>query len=161
MIYAPKAFSGDALRLAGLTAERAADFWSKVDIGADDHCWPWMRSKSGSGCGAFYTGTKLEGAHRIAVLLPGKKISDGMVVRHTCDNPECCNFGLNWSLELYQQFNARVHRQGQQKPVIIHHLAVRDTVDQTVLSALRRKDMTQKALLNALKEDIVGRVRDG
>ena len=67
-------------------------------------------------------------------------------------------FGLNWSLELYQQFNARLHRQGQQKPVIIHHLAVRDTVDQTVLSALRRKDMTQKALLNALKEDIERRV---
>jgi SNF2 family DNA or RNA helicase len=67
-------------------------------------------------------------------------------------------FGLNWSLELYQQFNARLHRQGQQKPVIIHHLAVRDTVDQTVLSALRCKDMTQKALLNALKEDIERRV---
>ncbi len=62
-------------------------------------------------------------------------------------------FGLNWSLELYQQFNARLHRQGQEKPVIIHHLAVRDSVDQTVLAALGRKDMTQRALLNALKED--------
>lgn len=67
-------------------------------------------------------------------------------------------FGLNWSLELYQQFNARLHRQGQSKPVIIHHLAVENTVDQTVLDALARKDITQRALLNALKSDIEGRV---
>jgi SNF2 family DNA or RNA helicase len=67
-------------------------------------------------------------------------------------------FGLNWSLELYQQFNARLHRQGQDKPVIVHHLAVRDTVDETVLAALGRKDVTQRALLNALKEDVGTRV---
>lgn len=67
-------------------------------------------------------------------------------------------FGLNWSLELYQQFNARLHRQGQDKPVIIHHLAVQDTVDETVLAALGRKDVTQRALLNALKADIERRV---
>lgn len=63
-------------------------------------------------------------------------------------------FGLNWSLELYQQFNARLHRQGQQRPVIIHHLVARDTVDETVMTALASKDVTQRALLNALKEDI-------
>ncbi|MBT8152723.1 DEAD/DEAH box helicase [Epibacterium ulvae] len=67
-------------------------------------------------------------------------------------------FGLNWSLELYQQFNARLHRQGQTKPTIIHHLAVEDTVDQTVLAALARKDVTQRALLDALKSDIGRRV---
>ena len=70
-------------------------------------------------------------------------------------------FGLNWSLELYRQFNARLYRQGQEKPVIIHHLSARNTIDQTVLAALGRKDMTQRALLDALKEDIVGRVSDG
>ena len=63
-------------------------------------------------------------------------------------------FGLNWSLELYQQFNARLHRQGQTRPVIIHHLVTQGTVDETVMAALGRKDATQRALLNALKEDI-------
>lgn len=67
-------------------------------------------------------------------------------------------FGLNWSLELYQQFNARLHRQGQQKPVIVHHLVAQDTVDETVLEALANKDTTQRALLNALKKDIVKRI---
>ncbi|QAX31287.1 SNF2-related protein [Leisingera sp. NJS204] len=67
-------------------------------------------------------------------------------------------FGLNWSLELYLQFNARLHRQGQTKPTVIHHLAVENTVDQTVLAALGRKDVTQRALLNALRADIGRRV---
>lgn len=53
-------------------------------------------------------------------------------------------FGLNWSLELYQQFNARLHRQGQTKPVFIHHLTITDSVDETVLEALNNKHVTQK-----------------
>ena len=67
-------------------------------------------------------------------------------------------FGLNWSLELYQQFNARLHRQGQTKPVFIHHLAVTDFIDMTVLAALQGKHSTQKALLDALKKDITKRL---
>lgn len=63
-------------------------------------------------------------------------------------------FGLNWSLALYQQFNARLHRQGQTKPVFIHTIAVADSVDMTVLESLASKNTTQKALLNALKKDI-------
>ncbi len=63
-------------------------------------------------------------------------------------------FGLNWSLELYQQFNGRLHRQGQTKPVVVHHIVAKDTVDETVLTALTEKNITQKALLNALKDDI-------
>lgn len=60
-------------------------------------------------------------------------------------------FGLNWSLELYQQFNARLHRQGQDKPVRIIHLAVNGGIDQRVLSVLADKDAGQAALLSALK----------
>ncbi|EGG92989.1 hypothetical protein IMCC1989_1942 [gamma proteobacterium IMCC1989] len=67
-------------------------------------------------------------------------------------------FGLNWSLELYQQFNARLHRQGQTKPVIIHHLVVNGSIDETVIEALKSKKTTQKALLNALKKDITNRL---
>ena len=60
-------------------------------------------------------------------------------------------YGLTWSLELYQQANARLHRQGQEKPVIIHHLIAEGTVDEDVMDALRRKDTSQASLLAALK----------
>lgn len=60
-------------------------------------------------------------------------------------------FGLNWSLELYQQANARLFRQGQKQTVFIHHLAVVGSVDEDVLSALEKKDESQSALLEALK----------
>lgn len=61
-------------------------------------------------------------------------------------------YGLTWSLELYQQANARLHRQGQQRPVIIHHLIAEGTVDEQVMRALKAKDTTQSALMRALKE---------
>lgn len=60
-------------------------------------------------------------------------------------------FGLPWSLELYQQANARLHRQGQQHGVIVHHLICENTVDQKVMLALQSKDATQRELLEALK----------
>lgn len=63
-------------------------------------------------------------------------------------------FGLNWSLELYQQANARLHRQGQKHTVYIHHLIAAGTVDEDVMSALQRKDDCQAALLEALKARI-------
>nr|DAT13355.1 MAG TPA: Chromatin remodeling complex ATPase [Caudoviricetes sp.] len=61
-------------------------------------------------------------------------------------------YGLTWSLELYQQANARLHRQGQEKPVIIHHLIATGTVDEQVMRALQSKDVTQASLMRALKE---------
>jgi len=60
-------------------------------------------------------------------------------------------FGLTWSLELYQQFNARLHRQGQLKPVKILHVVARKTIDERVLGVLSSKNATQKQLLAALK----------
>jgi hypothetical protein len=60
-------------------------------------------------------------------------------------------FGLNWSLELYQQFNARLHRQGQEKPVRIIHIVAADCIDERVMSVLADKDAQQSKLLNALK----------
>lgn len=60
-------------------------------------------------------------------------------------------FGLNWSLELYQQANARLHRQGQRSTVRIHHLVVAGSVDEDVMGALDRKGDCQAALLEALK----------
>ena len=60
-------------------------------------------------------------------------------------------FGLTWSLELYQQANKRLHRQGQEYPVIIHHLIVQGGVDEDVMKALSGKEKTQESLLNALR----------
>lgn len=61
-------------------------------------------------------------------------------------------YGLTWSLEQYQQANARLYRQGQQKPVIVHHLIAEGTVDEQVMQALKHKDTSQSALLAALKD---------
>ena len=63
-------------------------------------------------------------------------------------------FGLTWSLELYQQANKRLQRQGQRYPVIIHHLVVQGGVDEDVVHALQAKGDTQATLLEALKARI-------
>ena len=60
-------------------------------------------------------------------------------------------FGLNWSLELYQQFNGRLHRQGQTKPVRIVHIVADGCIDDKVMRAIENKAQTQDELLNALK----------
>ena len=63
-------------------------------------------------------------------------------------------FGQTWSLELYQQFNARLYRQGQQKGVIIHHLIMKGTHDEDVIQALKAKDKKQNALMDSIKAKI-------
>lgn len=61
-------------------------------------------------------------------------------------------YGLTWSLELYQQTNARLWRQGQESgTVVIQHIICKDTVDGRILKALKNKDTTQSALINAVK----------
>ena len=60
-------------------------------------------------------------------------------------------FSLVWSLEMYQQTNARLWRQGQKEVVTIHHILTRDTVDEDVLKALEKKDTTQQNLIAAVK----------
>ena len=66
-------------------------------------------------------------------------------------------YGMTWSLELYQQLNARLWRQGQKNStVIIHHIITVGTHDEDVLRALERKDMGQAALINAVKAQLGG-----
>lgn len=60
-------------------------------------------------------------------------------------------FGLTWSLELYQQTNARLYRQGQNDTVVIHHIITKGTIDEDILKALKRKDKTQSSLIDAVK----------
>lgn len=61
-------------------------------------------------------------------------------------------FGNTWSLELYQQFNARLYRQGQGKPVTIHHIVTRGTIDEKIIKALEGKKQTQDGLMESIKE---------
>lgn len=63
-------------------------------------------------------------------------------------------FSLTWSLELYQQTNARLYRQGQLEPVTITHLVAEGTLDEAVLKALDTKDATQAALIDAVAQEI-------
>lgn len=60
-------------------------------------------------------------------------------------------YGLTWSLELYQQFNGRLYRQGQQQKVIIHHLVMAKTHDEDVIKAIQHKDLGQNNLLDSIK----------
>lgn len=63
-------------------------------------------------------------------------------------------FGLTWSLELYQQTNARLWRQGQKETVVIHHLVAQNTIDERVMKALKAKDHIQSALIDAVKANL-------
>ena len=64
-------------------------------------------------------------------------------------------FGLTWSLELYQQTNARLWRQGQaSETVVVQHIVTRGTIDEQILKALDAKDTTQTALIDAVKADL-------
>jgi SNF2 family DNA or RNA helicase len=87
-------------------------------------------------------------------------------IRVLCAHPASVAFGLNmqagghiivwysptWNLELYQQANARLLRQGQTKPVIIYHLVCKDTMDETVMAALQNKEGLQDAMMRIIKK---------
>lgn len=62
-------------------------------------------------------------------------------------------YGLTYSLELFQQLNARLYRQGQQKPVFIHQLVCRQTIDEIVIKSQRKKDLLQSLLMTHLKSE--------
>jgi SNF2 family DNA or RNA helicase len=69
-------------------------------------------------------------------------------------------FGLTWSLELYQQANARLWRQGQKETVVIHHIVSKGTIDEQVMNALQKKQTGQDALINAVRARIGGGTND-
>ena len=63
-------------------------------------------------------------------------------------------FGLTWSLELYEQTNARLWRQGQKDNVVIHHIITKNTMDEKVLKALENKNQVQEALIEAVRMEV-------
>jgi SNF2 family DNA or RNA helicase len=79
--------------------------------------------------------------------------SGGIGINLQCNTGETAQtvwFDLPWSSENYIQANARIYRQGQEKPVIIHHLMMENTIDEQVVKVLEGKINLQDALLNAL-----------
>lgn len=67
-------------------------FWSCVDIAGDDECWPWLCARSDQGYGTVYVLGRTVGSHRVAWSLQhGRTPEPGIVIRHGCDNPPCCN----------------------------------------------------------------------
>ena len=69
-------------------------------------------------------------------------------------------FGLTWSLELYQQTNARLWRQGQtSKTVVVQHIVTKGTIDERILRVISLKDKSQSALIEAVKADLQTRVK--
>jgi len=107
----------------------------------------------------FGTGILLDGKQSTIDNWNAKKIK--LLFAH----PQACSHGLNiqhggsiiiwfslvWSLEYYQQFNARLHRQGQTMPVRIIHLVAESTIDERVVNVLKDKDISQSNLLKALR----------
>lgn len=114
---------------------------------------------------------------RILDAIPGARVLDTQQDFHDWNaglipvaliHPASAGHGLNlqagghimvwyttpWSLELYEQANARLHRQGQTEPVSIIHIDTADSIDQTVHQALTRKDTTQQALITAVKAQL-------
>ena len=91
------------------------------------------------------------GRIRVAVTQPAST-GHGLNLQHGGCTIVC--FGLNWSLELYEQANARLWRQGQKHTVVIHHLVVKGTMDEQVMQALKDKAADQNALLAAVKARI-------
>lgn len=65
-------------------------------------------------------------------------------------------FSMTWSLELYQQMNDRLWRQGQEHTVVVHHILTRGTIDEDIMRALEKKDVSQSALVEAVRARIGG-----
>ena len=79
-------------------------------------------------------------------------VGHGLNLQAACST--VCWYGITWNLELYQQFIARVWRQGQPAPrVIVHHLVCKDTKDEDVMQALGTKDVTQQKFNEAIKKE--------
>lgn len=90
-------------------------------------------------------------AGRIPVLL-AHPASAGFGINLQYGGSTIIWYGLTWSLEEYEQANARLYRQGQRETVVINHIIAQGTVDEQVMAALKRKDTSQQALMAALKE---------
>lgn len=68
-----------------------ADFWARVQRGAEDECWPWLGTMTRAGYGTAAIGGRRTTAHRMAYEFAVGSVPAGMVMMHRCDRPACCN----------------------------------------------------------------------
>lgn len=73
------------------TVPLAERFWNKVDIGSDASCWEWLGTINSNGYGTISVANGTESSHRVAWELANGSIPNGLLIRHLCHNPPCCN----------------------------------------------------------------------
>ena len=123
-------------------------YWFKHDLSRIRQRFPYAREIKTSADIADWNAGKIS----VAVVHPA---SAGHGLNLQAGGSTLIWFSLTWSLELYQQTNARLWRQGQQaETVVVHHIVTKDTIDESILSALKRKDKTQSALIDAVKAQL-------
>lgn len=146
--------------IPALSEEQAARFWSRVERGTTEQCWPWRGAKNQSGYGQFFPTPRKSPylAHRVAFFLSTGSIDDELLVRHVvCDNRLCCNHS-----HLTQGTNADNARDRRGKPLLgkrIAHLAMKQDTEvamavhhgESVKSVASRFDCSPSVVLAALK----------
>lgn len=124
-------------------------YWFKHDLERIKARFPYAREiKTSDDIRAWNRGDILVGLLHPASAGHGLNLQDG--------GSAIIWFGLTWSLELYQQTNARLYRQGQKNTVVIQHIITKDTIDERVLMAIAKKEKTQNALIDAVKAVLGG-----
>lgn len=124
-------------------------YWFKHDLERIKARFPYAREiKTSDDIRAWNSGDILIGLIHPASAGHGLNLQDG--------GSAIIWFGLTWSLELYQQTNARLYRQGQKNTVVIQHIITKDTIDERVLMAIAKKEKTQNALIDAVKAVLGG-----
>jgi len=118
-------------------------YWFKHDLDRIQKRFPVRQLKSSKDIEEWN-----EGEIPVAVIHPA---SAGHGLNLQSGGSTLVWFGLTWSLELYQQTNARLYRQGQKDTVVIHHIITKDTIDEDVMTALTKKEKTQASLIDAVK----------
>jgi SNF2 family DNA or RNA helicase len=118
-------------------------YWFKHDLDRIQKRFPVRQLKSSKDIEEWN-----EGEIPVAVIHPA---SAGHGLNLQSGGSTLVWFGLTWSLELYQQTNARLYRQGQKDTVVIHHIITKGTIDEDVMTALTKKEKTQASLIDAVK----------
>lgn len=83
-------YCGALCRAEAMRARFEDRFWGRVLVGKDDECWVWQGSLRGE-YGCVHTNGRTKSCHRVAYELRKGPIPDGLEIRHSCDNPPCCN----------------------------------------------------------------------
>jgi SNF2 family DNA or RNA helicase len=149
--------SGEVLRLHDRKLDALEEIMEEAQ-GAPVLCFTAFRHDGARVLRRFPGAVRLDGEDEITAwnagrvrLLIAHPASAGHGLNLQAGGSIVCWFGLTWSLELYQQANARIHRQGQGRAVIVHHIVLKDSIDEDVMAALSRKAMGQDSLLAAVK----------